>query len=61
MVNPIEWVSYLTPYLVLSSFERGEVINFRLMCDGAEKCRFRCFLREPAANLFSFILAKTEI
>ena len=45
-----------TPYLALSSLDRGADINFLRMWEGAEKCLFLCFLLEEVTNLFNFIV-----
>ena len=49
-------VTYFTPYFERRSLERGEVINFLLMWDGAVKWRLRCFFAEDDTFLFNFIL-----
>ena len=49
-------ITYFTPYFERRSLERGEVINFLLMWDGAVKWRLRCFFAEDDTFLFNFIL-----
>ena len=51
------WVStYLIPYFERRSLDNGAVINFLLMCDGAVKCRFLCFLDDAETFLFNFMV-----
>ena len=45
-----------TLYLVLISLERGELIIFLLMCEGAWKCLFLWTLLEDDTSLLSFIV-----
>ena len=48
--------TYLIPYFDRRSLDNGAVINFLLMCDGAVKCRFLCFLDEADTFLFNFMV-----
>ena len=48
--------THLIPYFDRRSLDNGAVINFLLMCDGAVKCRFLCFLDEADTFLFNFMV-----
>ena len=50
----------LTLYLAFSSLDRGALINFLRMWDGALKWRFLFFLREEEVILLNFILVALQ-
>ncbi len=46
-----------TLYFLRKSLLNGELISFRLMCDGAEKCLLRFFRRPDDTRVLNFIFA----
>ena len=48
--------TYLIPYLERRSLDKGAVINFLLIWEGAVKCRFLCFLADAETFLFNFMM-----
>jgi len=51
---------FRTLYFCLSSFDRGAVINFLRMWEGALKWRLRFLRREAVTLVFNFILCRSK-